>query len=313
MALMPGAEFLGPHGGGRLMDRWDIVCLHTIVGFAPAHAAHFSTKADGRILQSRDTRFRSGANEDGNHRIIAIENEDHGPAFGVWDTDDGHAVPAFTAAQIEANAQICAWANRVHGVPLVACPNSRSTSRGIAYHRQGIKGNFSAANGFAFPGLVSGGEVWTTSPGKVCPGDRRIAQIATIIARAIQINEGDDDMPTPEQLWGHVIAFDTKAGTMLSEARTNAMLARQNTHGLAAQVAALKAALNAVAAKVDIDPGELTAITAAAQAGAAAALEAATIADQPAGLLPAMVVDLDDAGLAEIATAVADEQARRLQ
>jgi hypothetical protein len=122
-----------------------------------------------------------------------------------------------------------------------------------------------------------------------------------------------DDMPTPEQLWGHVIAFDTKAGTMLSEARTNAILARQNTHGLAAQVAALKAALNAVAAKVDIDPGELTAITAAAQAGAAAALEAATIADQPAGLLPAMVVDLDDAGLVEIATAVADEQARRLQ
>jgi hypothetical protein len=288
------------------------VCVHTIVGFAPAHAAHFSTKADGRILQSRDTRFRSGANLDGNHRIIAIENEDHGPAFGAWDTDDGHAVPAFTAAQIEANAQICAWANRVHGVPLVACPNSRSTSRGIAYHRQGIKGNFSAANGFAFPGLVSGGEVWTTSPGKVCPGDRRIAQIATIIARAIQINEGDDDMPTPEQLWGHVIAFDTKAGTMLSEARTNAMLARQNTHGLAAQVAALKAALNAVAAKVDIDPGELTAITAAAQAGAAAALEA-TIADQPAGLLPAMMVDLDDAGLVEIATAVADEQARRLQ
>jgi hypothetical protein len=30
-------------------------------------------------------------------------------------------------------------------------------------------------------------------------------------------------------------------------------------------------------------------------------------------LLPAMVVDLDDAGLVEIATAVADEQARRLQ
>jgi hypothetical protein len=119
-------------------------------------------------------------------------------------------------------------------------------------------------------------------------------------------------MPTPEQLWGHVIAFDTKAGTMLSEARTNAMLARQNTHGLAAKVAALTAALDAVAVKVDIDPGELTAITAAAQAGAAAALEA-TIADQPAGLLPAMMVDLDDAGLVEIATAVADEQARRLQ
>src|SRR5690606_5963469 len=77
MARMPGARWQGEHGSRR-MDRYDIVCVHTIVGYAPAHAAHFSVKANGEILQSRDTAFRSAANLNGNHRVIAIENEDHG-------------------------------------------------------------------------------------------------------------------------------------------------------------------------------------------------------------------------------------------
>jgi N-acetylmuramoyl-L-alanine amidase len=201
MARMSGARWLGEHApvqsdGKRLtMSRYDIVCIHTIVGFAPAHQAHFSVHHDGTIDQSRDTLYRSGANLEGNHRVIAIENEDHGAAFGTWDTDDGHAVPAFTAAQVEANAQILAWAHETHGVPLQLCPNSRSTSRGLAYHRQGIDGNFSD---YDYPGRVSGGEVWTKSFGKVCPGDRRISARDRILARAKQIVEGDDDM-TPEQ------------------------------------------------------------------------------------------------------------------
>jgi hypothetical protein len=47
--------------------------------------------------------------------------------------------------------------------------------------------------GFAYQGLVPGGEVWTTSPGKVCPGDRRISQIPQIIERAKQIVGGGGD------------------------------------------------------------------------------------------------------------------------
>jgi len=191
MARMPGATWLGEHApiqsnGQRLtMVRYDIVCVHTIVGYAPAHAAHFSTKANGEILQSRDTAYRSGANLEGNHRVIAIENEDHGPAFGSWNTNDGHAVPALTAAQVEANAKILRWAHETHGIPLQLCPDSRPTSRGLAYHRQGIDGNFV---GYAYPGRVSGGEKWSTSTGKVCPGDRRIAQRPSILA----IAQGDD-------------------------------------------------------------------------------------------------------------------------
>lgn len=184
MAVMSGAQFLNA-ATSSLMSRYDIVCVHTIVGYAPASAAHFSTRWDGYVYQSRDTRYRSAANLNGNHRIISIENEDHGAAFGTWNTSDGRQVPGFTAAQVEAIAKICAWAHKTHGVPLVLCPDSKPTSRGIAYHRQGCDGNFS---GYQYGGRVAGGELWSTAAGKVCPGDRRINQLVTqIIPRARQL------------------------------------------------------------------------------------------------------------------------------
>jgi hypothetical protein len=197
MARMPDANWLGEQSPQTPMDRYDIVCLHTIVGAAPAHAAHFSTHAGGRIDQSRDTKFRSAANLNGNHRVIAIENEDHGEAYSHWDVNDGHAVPKFTDEQVEACARILAWAHKVHDIPLQLCPDSKPGSRGLAYHRQGIDGNFKE-EGYQHPGRVAGGEVWTESPGKVCPGDRRIDQRPGILARAKQIVSGDD--VTPEDI-----------------------------------------------------------------------------------------------------------------
>lgn len=194
MARFAAAEWLGEHSPEVPMDRYDIVCVHTIVGYAPAHAAHFSTHHDGRIQQSRDTRYRSGANLNGNHRVIAIENEDHGSAFGGWNVNDGHSVPEMTDAQITANAKILAFAHRRHGVPLQLCPDSKPGSRGLAYHRQGIDGNFGS---YRYPGRVSGGEVWTEHFGKVCPGDNRIAQLPEILRRAKAM---EDDMPTLEEI-----------------------------------------------------------------------------------------------------------------
>src|SRR6266498_4241648 len=195
MAVRPGVEF-GPvvGDGDPRMKRWDVVCLHTIVGNPPAPAAHFSTRADGHIFQSRDTKFQSAANLDGNHRVIAIENDDLGPEFGMWDTKDGHAVPAFTPQQVEAIARICAWAHETHGIPLAACPDSKPGSRGIGYHRLGIPGNFQT---FGFRGIAPGGEVWTKSFGKVCPGDARIAQLPQIIKRA-RVIAGLDPEPDME-------------------------------------------------------------------------------------------------------------------
>lgn len=194
MARMLEAEWLGAHHDNGIMSRYDIVCVHTIVGYAPANAAHFSTRWDGHIYQSRDTYYRSAANYQGNYRVIAIENEDRGPAFGNWDINDGHAVPGFTAQQKEAIANILVWCHQTHGIPLVLATDSTPNSRGIAYHRQGIDGNF-LGGGYAYGGRITGGEVWTTSPGKVCPGDNRITQLINeIIPRARQLAGLEDDM-----------------------------------------------------------------------------------------------------------------------
>lgn len=186
MARMPGTEWVGPHHDNGVMKRWDVVCIHTIVGNPPAHAAHFSTRSDGHIYQSRDTTFASAANYQGNPRVIAIENDDTGTPFPDWDHSNGKLVPAFTPQQIEANAKICAWAHKEHGIPLVLNPDSKSESRGIGYHRQGIDGNF-LAEGYKYSGRVPGGEVWTLHRGKVCPGDKRIAQLPQIIERAREL------------------------------------------------------------------------------------------------------------------------------
>lgn len=203
MARMPGAAWTGEHSPGRAMSHYDIVCIHTIVGHAPAHAAHFSTHDDGRIVQSRDTRYRSAANLDGNHRVIAIENED-----GARD------VP-LTDAQITACAKILAWAHKVHGVPLQLAPNSKPGSRGLAYHRQGVDGNFAS---YDYPGRVSGGEKWSSVYGKTCPRDKRIAQLPEILLRAkLLVNPPPPPAPTLKVMTWNVKTNRSWTGAVLPE------------------------------------------------------------------------------------------------
>lgn len=207
MARMPGAVWLGEHSPKTRMSRYDIVCVHTIVGHAPAHAAHFSTHDSGRIDQSRDTRYRSAANLEGNHRVIAIENED-----GAKD------VP-LTDAQVDACAKILAWAHKVHGVPLQLAPNSRPGSRGLAYHRQGVDGNF---GGYRYGGRVSGGEKWSTAFGKTCPRDKRIAQLPEILRRAKLIAYPPKPKPKPVRTVTSDVRFviaNVKSNPLMSTAR----------------------------------------------------------------------------------------------
>lgn len=213
MARMPGAEWKPlPNPSKTRMARYDLVVLHTCVGsLTGTHNyfksltngvnSHFLTGGYGENWQLVDTAVRSGANGAGNHRAITVENADMGPGFAAWDTRNGAAVPAFTAQQIEANAQICAWAHLEHGVPLQAADTSRPSARGIGYHRLGCD-NW----------RVSDGERWSSSVGKVCPGERRIAQIPQIIARARQIVAGapvieEDDMPLTTEDYEKIADF----------------------------------------------------------------------------------------------------------
>lgn len=191
MARMSGAKWqplAADFASQPKMQRYDIVCIHTMVGgligtdgyFRTGNGlgyagteSHFGTGGEGEIVQWQDTAYRADANLDGNHRVISIENADMGPGFPKWNTNDGAAVPAFTEVQMDAIARIVAWVCKTHNIPCELVPDSKSTRRGVAYHRQGVPGY-----------MVAGGEKWSTSAGKVCPGDRRIAQIPTIIKRA---------------------------------------------------------------------------------------------------------------------------------
>jgi hypothetical protein len=112
-----------------------------------------------------------------------VECADVGAPFPVWNTNDGAAVPAFSAPQIETLAQLIAAMCKAHNIPCVLIPDSKVGRRGIGYHRLGVPGY-----------MLPGTEQWSTAQGKVCPGNRRIAQIPQVIARAQQILNGDSDL-----------------------------------------------------------------------------------------------------------------------
>lgn len=208
MARMPGADYraLSIHGGP--MTGHDIACLHTMVGslwgtdsyFQTGVAnSHFGTGGDGHLVQWLDTKIESWANLDGNPNVISCENADMGAEFAPWSGSD---VPAFTDAQVETLAQwlawVCSpaahadcptsWTCHSEGIPLELIPDDRPGRRGVGYHRHGID-----------YWRVSGGVLWSSHVGKTCPGDRRIAQVPQIIARAKEIAGGapveEDDMP----------------------------------------------------------------------------------------------------------------------
>lgn len=264
MAVMPGAQWRPlPRPSSTRMSRYDLVLLHTTVGsfegtdgyfrrLTNGVNSHFLTGGYGEIRQLVDTAVRSGASGAGNHRSISIENADMGPGFASWNTNNGADVPAFTAAQLEANARICAWAHLTHGVPLVAADTSRPSARGVGYHRLGCN-----------PWRVSDGELWSSSTGKVCPGNRRIAQIPQIIARARQIVAGApaatgewDEMASREEIKTALIEASLDARVMDQTADHTWRHPLPENHGvpilhllsIQAQLAGLSAAVTTLAA-----------------------------------------------------------------
>lgn len=118
---------------------------------------------DGVVYQWQDTSFRADANLGGNHRAISIETGDNAPARA------GDIEP-WTPKQVSALIDLVAWLCAEHDIPAVLMPDSKPERRGIGYHRLGVD-----------PWRLPGGELWSTSMGKECPGVRRIAQIPGIV------------------------------------------------------------------------------------------------------------------------------------
>jgi hypothetical protein len=179
-----------------LMDRHDGIVLHTMVGtLAGTNSlfhqdgytgteSHFGVGADGTVYQWTDTARTADAQLDGNPRLLSIETADMGGPFPPW---TGSNVPAWTKAQLDAIARIVAWAAKTHDFPVRAMENSKSAQRGVGWHRLGIDSSPPFQPGYR----VRGGEHWSTSVGKVCPGDRRIAQVKSeIIPRAQAVLRG---------------------------------------------------------------------------------------------------------------------------
>jgi len=244
----PAAVFdpLGPQTEDR-MRAHDIFCFHTMAGSLAGTASlfesngyggtesHYGTGGDGEpVRQWQDRAFTADANLDGNWHVISVENADKGPGFPAWTGDN---VPPFTAVQLaqlvaltvwecslEAHADCPAgwtcregvmWEGVRVAIPPVLIPDTKPGRRGIAYHRQGIDGSLPDMR-------VPGGELWSESRGKICPGDRRVAQIREVIIPRVQalIIRGAT-MPTVRNIEevtaetnseGDVVDYDVTAG-----------------------------------------------------------------------------------------------------
>lgn len=199
MAKYPDATQrpLGSQGQSRQHKHHKII-LHTMVGslwgtdsyFRSGNGAgysgtesHFGMGGDGEVLQWQDTDYTADAQLEGNDDCISIETADHGPEFSSWSGSD---VPAWTDAQVDSLVKLVAWLCKTHDIPCVLITNTNDSTKGIGYHRQGVDP------------YRTHGELYSNSYGKVCPGDRRVAQIPEIIKRANQILNGGEDVSAKE-------------------------------------------------------------------------------------------------------------------
>lgn len=192
MARYPGAVWkpLGKQTQPRLLKP-RIILLHTMgggtlestdrefrIGGYTGLESHFGIGADGETWEWQDTDYTADADVTANAYAWSIETEDAGHAFPAW---TGSNVPAWTAAQCDSIIRLVAWLCRLGDIPAVHVPDSKPGRHGIAGHRQGINSSPAGQKGYRQPG----GDLWSDVLGKVCPGDRRYAQIDSVIVPGV--------------------------------------------------------------------------------------------------------------------------------
>ncbi len=256
------------------MNRHDGIVLHTMAGSLAGTEAmflqsgftgtesHFGVGADGTVLQWVDTSRRADANLNGTWRLLSVETADTGPPFPSW---SGSNVPAWTEAQLDAIAGIVAWAAKEHDFPIEAMGSSRASERGVGWHRLGIE-----------PWRVDGGEAWSESTGKACPGDRRIAQVPEVIRRAKAIAGGGDDLPEPAALLAAEVTKNVSLKQAVRETHRDVVALKQSfkefcdneltrdkkrAAGAAASTEQVLAALDAIEMPEQMTKQELRSIT----------------------------------------------------
>lgn len=198
MAVYPGALWrpiarYRPGGSVNRAMTPKRICLHTAVSngsslynyFAtPGVAvAHFYVNAQGTVEQYVDTAHQATANLNGNHDIISIETWDG--ARVLWDPNTSN-VPPWNPAQVKELKLLLGWLCKTHKIPPVVLPDSKPGRTGVCWHRQGVD-----------PYRVAGGETWSKAYGKICPGNKRVAQIPFLL-KALQNPPKPTPAPVPK-------------------------------------------------------------------------------------------------------------------
>lgn len=299
-----------------------VITLHTMAGTLAGTEAwfsgtgraysHFGVGGGGEIRQWQDLRYRAASDLYGNPYSISIETEDRGPAFPAWSGSD---VPAWTPAQVDALVVLLAWLCARFGLPTSAIRSSCTHERGVGWHRVGID-----------PWRDPSCPRWSSTRGKVCPGDRRIAQIHNQVLPRLGAGSApvqEDDMFSDddrELLREAVIALRASnqpksghyGGRVLREIRDKQVPAAQKAvdEVMHLYAEAGDSALHKVVRQAaGVDTGEVAeAAGDAAREAVAAALPVAL-----AGLTPDTIAEAVLDGLGEEhARAVVDELAGRL-
>ena len=197
MAIVaPGVSYRQLSGKSRTPLNHRFINHHTMAGYLNGSEAHFSGSgspyshfglgASGEVRQWQDLQFRAASDLEGNPYSISWETEDHGAVFGSW---SGSNVPEWTDAQINALVNIDIWLCDRFDIPPVLVASSYPIPHGLSYHRLGID-----------PWRVSGGLRYSSSYGKVCPGDRRILQLRNIVVPRVQRRVAGAPVVTPEEV-----------------------------------------------------------------------------------------------------------------
>lgn len=268
------APWVGPSpnktAGGLKFDNVRGVVIHIASGFYQGTIAwqrnpdanvssHFIVGRDGSVVQMVDTADASWAQKSGNGSWLSIENEGFAVDDGLHSSHPGWE--SLTPQQIEANARIFAKAHQVHGAKVPLQLATSPAGRGLGHHSMG------AENGYD----------WGHSQ---CPGSPIKSQKPAILARAIQIVNGDPEMADADSSW--LTGIPASAGnagfvgysrqSALSFAWQHAYNASQKADQLLAAAAsdqtrdaALLAAVQALTVATGMDPQPiLDAIAAAA-------------------------------------------------
>lgn len=198
MARYPGAIYkpITASKGRKRLTIYNRVNLHVAASEATSlHGyfnrsgipdSHFYVRRDGTVEQYVDTAYRAFADLEGNDATISIETQ--GMGSGKW-----------TDAQVKSIASLYAWAVKTHGIKVQVAKDAKigDSSKGLSWHRLGIDGNF--PNGELGGRLQRGGGMhYSSSRGKVCPGDDRIKQVPEIFALAKKILGGAEPVSNPK-------------------------------------------------------------------------------------------------------------------